>query len=72
MLRLTATQLDTLERSYYVRDCGLEHDCCPICDDLVHAGQLVHDGALGRTHTRCQLPGLRVHELYELLIPEGR
>lgn len=72
MLRLTSSQLDVLQRSFYVRDCGLDHDRCPVCDDLIHAGQLAFDGGLGRTHTRCQLPGVAVHQLFELLCTGGR
>lgn len=72
MLRLTSSQLTTLEASSYRRDCGRDHDTCTVCGDLLHAGQLIYHEPGSAAHTRCVLPGLPVHQLFELLCTGGR
>lgn len=67
MLQLSHLTVRILEASTYVKDCGSEHRTCDVCLDDLHAGQLAYTNGSEWVHTRCALPGVRVHELHQLV-----
>jgi len=72
MYRLTAFDLDVLQESIYLRDCGAQHVACWRCESDLHAGMLIHIGPQGYAHTRCLLPAVPAHLLHSVLTGGAR